>query len=236
MINLMKNGLIIEDKHSFRDLGLIMTKKSISAPVPRIKTIDVPGADGQIDLSEVLTGRISYQMRQIKVTFYCSKKVLEVPLVMSDLYNEFQGKKVKLIFDDDPDFYWYGRVTFDVSYEKYTVVTLSATVDPFKYDLNQSSTDWLWDPFDFETGIINETTGITIDGEATITLAARRKSMAPVVTVTGSEEEMRLVYKGDSYTLTEGENKVFLQLDAGINELQFFGNGTVDVYYTGGML
>lgn len=236
MINLTDNGLTIDNKHSFRDMGLIMTKKSISAPVPRIKTVDIPGMNGQIDLSEVLTGKISYQMRQIKVSFYSAKNVLELPLEMSDIYNEFQGKKVKIIFDDDPDFYWIGRVTFDVSYDKYAVVSMTASVDPYKYDVHPASSDWEWDPFDFETGVINETTDIVVEGTRTITLAARQKSMAPIITVTDNEEDMRLEFKGSSYTLTEGDNKVFLLLDAGINDLTFYGTGTVSVHYTGGML
>ena len=34
--------------------------------------------------------------------------------------------------------------------------------DPYKYNVADSTEDWLWDSFDFETGIIDEGTEITV--------------------------------------------------------------------------
>jgi hypothetical protein len=50
-------GVTIGDKHTYRDFGLRWLEPyTIDYPEPWTFIVDVPGTDGQIDLTEALTG------------------------------------------------------------------------------------------------------------------------------------------------------------------------------------
>ena len=58
-------GVMIGEKHSIKDWGLIMTSKVISPPVPQLNMVSVPLRDGSLDLTESLTGDVKYNDRNI---------------------------------------------------------------------------------------------------------------------------------------------------------------------------
>lgn len=63
-------GVMFGNKHSYRDFGLILSSKTIPLPKPKTDLINVPGADGSIDLSTVLTdGDVKYENRSITCKF-----------------------------------------------------------------------------------------------------------------------------------------------------------------------
>ena len=53
-------GVTIGDKHTFKDWGLICTKIEISDPERKTYYVSIPGRDGDLDLSEALSGEIQY--------------------------------------------------------------------------------------------------------------------------------------------------------------------------------
>lgn len=235
MINLKTNGVTIGNKHSYNDFGLIMTSKNISAPEPQLKTVSVPGRNGFIDMSEVLTGNVRYNPRTIQLEFYTDKAPLEWTSFASDLHNAFQGQKMRIIFDDDIAFYWLGRTELELTNSgRRATLTLTATVDPYKYNITSSSEDWLWDPFDFEYGVINETADIVVNGSKSITIAALQRWENPVIV---SSAPMTVTFNGATYSIAEGSQVMYdIIIEAGDNTLTFSGNGTVTVNYVGGML
>lgn len=230
------NGVKIGDKHSYTDFGLILSSKIISPPKARIKLIDVPMRNGSIDLTEAVTGDIRYEDRKITLTFSVIDPQNTWTTKISEIENSLHGKRLKLIFDEDRAFYYIGRVSVDswTSDRNIGKLVLECTVDPFKYDILSSSDDWLWDPFDFETGIINEMNSITVSNTTTVTLIGRNFSTTPTFTATAP---MTLTYDGIVYELQEGTQKFYdLFLKEGENQLIFSGNGTVTIAYTGGSL
>ena len=76
---------------------------------------------------------------------------------MSNFLNDLHGKSVKVIFDNDPSYYYQGRATVESDYEKGNEIarfTLTINAEPYKYS-NQSTTEpWLWDPFSFVDGVM----------------------------------------------------------------------------------
>ena len=62
-------GVQIGEKHTYKDWNLILTSTDIDFPDPKTETVDIPGADGELDFSEVLTGDISYKNRKISFEF-----------------------------------------------------------------------------------------------------------------------------------------------------------------------
>ena len=47
-------GVRFGDYHSYNDFSLILTSKTIGTPTPKTETIDIPGGDGVLDLTEFL--------------------------------------------------------------------------------------------------------------------------------------------------------------------------------------
>ena len=61
-------GALIGDEHTLRDWGAIITNSDcIGMPEPNTVLLEVPGRSGRLDLSEVLTGDVTYSNREIKL-------------------------------------------------------------------------------------------------------------------------------------------------------------------------
>ena len=229
-------GVTIGEKHSFNDWGLILSSKTISPPVPKTNNVSVPLMDGTIDLTEILTDDIKFEDRNLKFTFSVVDKRKSLAEKISEIENYIHGKRMKIVCDDDPAFYYIGRVSVDNwnSDSRVGKLVVNCTVEPFKYDILSSAVDWEWDIFDFDQGIINETGELIVDGTRTITLICRRKRMFPIFTASAA---ITVKFDGVTYNLPAGSNKIYdIFLCERENELTFTGNGTVSIDYIGGSL
>lgn len=233
-----KTGVTIGTRHSYNDFGLLlMEMPKISFPKVKLIEVDVPGADGSLDLSKSLNGYEVYYNRTI--TFKFNIKMLKKELYYrkhSQISNYLHGRKFKIILDDDIGFYWYGRLTIDdmeMSY-KVGILTITADVEPYKMEVSSTSEDWLWDPFDFEQGIIREYFDLNVDGELEVTVIGSRKPTIPTIETSAA---MILEFDGEKYQLEEGANKVVnVELIDNEYKLKFIGNGEVTIDYRGGSL
>ena len=228
-------GVTIGEKHTFKDWGIILSSKEISPPEPQINRIDVPLRDGSIDLTESVTEDIKFKDRTITLNFTVLDHTKWTATV-SEIQNYLHGKQLKIVFDDDLAFYYYGRVSVNTWATEKNIGSLvvECQVEPFKYDVFSSAVDWEWDVFDLEEGIINETGELIVNGETTISLICRRKRMFPIFT---ASEPMTVKYDDEIFHLAAGEQKLYgLFLCEGVNELTFNGNGTVAIDYKGGSL
>lgn len=230
-------------KHSKDDYNLIMTNKQISTPVPDTHYVEVPGRNGMIDLSTIVAGTIRFKPRTITMTFYSPKKVQEWELEATTIRNQICGRQCEIVFDDDLAYKWIGRVTsVEPTYEgRNESIVITAEVDPFKRNVTSSAEPWLWDPFDFDLGIINETADVPISGSGTVTVIASQQWTNPIVSVTA---DMTLTFtNADSETTTvnlkAADGSVVLYdciIKEGTNTFAFTGTGNVTINYVGGML
>ena len=114
------------------------------------------------------------------------------------------------------------------------IITIDCDVEPYKYDITSSDEDWLWDSFCFESGIINETKDLKVDGELEIIIYGRRKKVIPKITC---DNPIQVVFNSNTYNLSTGTQKVLnIQICEGENELKFIGTGTISIEYRGGSL
>lgn len=229
-------GVMIGEKHSYNDFGLILSSKVISPPVPQTNMVTVPMRDGSLDLTEALTEDVKYNDRVITLNFSVIDARNTWTAKVSEIQNYLHGKRMKIVFDDDAAYYYIGRVSVNkwTSNKGVGKLVIECNVEPFKYDILSSAVDWEWDIFDFEEGIINETGELIVDGSRTITLICRRKRMFPVFT---ASTDMTVTYEGETYNLKAGSQKVYdIFFVEGENELTFSGNGTITIDYTGGSL
>ena len=229
-------GVTIDKYHSYKDWGLILTDYTISAPKAKTTYVSVPGRNGTLDYSEAVSDEIKYEDRNIKIVFHVPQKQADWRYIISKIQNEIQGRKVKIIFDDDIAFYYYGRIEVDTfsNSGRIATINITAVTDPFKYNITTSAEDWLWDPFDFEQSIINETSGLDVTGSLEVSLECQGAVKNPIII---SSSSMTVTYKEKKYGIKTGSQVMYeIVLENGTNVLVFEGNGTVSINYTGGSL
>ena len=129
------HGVTFGKKHSFREWNLMLKMPpEISPPKPKTKIIQVPGSDTIIDLTENLTDGVKYEPRTIRCEFCVVGGRSKWPAVYSAILNEIHGRRVQIIMDDDPNYYYIGRVAVDQweSEEATASVVITAEVEPYK--------------------------------------------------------------------------------------------------------
>ncbi|MCO7172562.1 phage tail family protein [[Clostridium] scindens] len=230
-------GVTIGDKHTFKDWGLICTKIEISDPERKTYYVSIPGRDGDLDLSEALSGEIQYGMREIAMQFIRREQKHERWHVKSsDIYDFCHGQHKKIILDSDRNYYYEGRMIVETSkdFKGVEEFTITAEAMPYKCERYGSLERWVWNDFSFEDGIIRDYRNLQVDEALTLMIPGRRKKAVPVFECSS---EMVLTYGGVDYTLPAGKSKILdLQLGEGEHFLAFTGTGTVSVDYRGGRL
>lgn len=130
------NGVTFGNKHSYRTWKMLLASQPvISPPKPKTKLIQVPGTNTVIDLTEALTGgEVKYEPRTIRCVFYVIGGRQKWPAVYSAVLNEVHGKRLKITMDDDPNWYYEGRVVVDDfdSNESSATIVITAEVEPYK--------------------------------------------------------------------------------------------------------
>ena len=99
----MIGKVFFDGKDTYTEYGLLLASKSIALPEVRTNMIDVPGRDGLLDASEVLTGEVTYKNRTItlKLTGVDTVSGKTWPATISDFCNKVHGKHVKITFTED---------------------------------------------------------------------------------------------------------------------------------------
>lgn len=127
--------------HSFTDFGLAIGNNNyIEAPEYDTYYVEVPGRDGLLDLTEMITGRPTYRTREINIELGGMGDPNTWDAKISQLRNLFHGHIVKLIFDNDPTYYWTGRAEI-IDYDRFrnlgTFTLAIPQADPFKYSVDE---------------------------------------------------------------------------------------------------
>lgn len=127
------NGIKFGSIHSYTDLNLILSSVSISPATPKMTFVDVPGADGSLDLTEAL-GEIKYKDREATFVFTTLPSD-DIMTKYSQVSNALNGVRFeKIILDDDPNWYWTGRCYVSAHNKDYPIskITVTAKLNPWK--------------------------------------------------------------------------------------------------------
>lgn len=205
-------------KHSWNDWHLVPSEKPIiKMPEIKTKTVEIPGAHGIIDLSEVLTGYPVYGMRSGSLNFLNSNGYESWQYVHMDMAEYMHGKLLKMVLLDDPDFYYEGRFSIvdRVSQSSRDKIAINYVLNPFKRRVFEQN--------NFE-----------VQGTREIRLLGSNLNTVPTITCSTA---MTAVYKGVTYDLAAGQNVIqAIKLTSGTHELTVTGNGTISIVYEGGWL
>ena len=229
--------------HSYDDWGLYITNTDcIGEPKQYTNYLEIPGRNGKLDLSEVIAGRQIYESREIKINLAGTRFRTNWDSVISAFRNEINGKICKIIFDNDSGYYWRGRITikdFSSCLNLGTFLIDVPEADPYKYSVQSSAEPWLWDPFNFETGVITYTGAVDISGSGTITVPHGYMLTCPEIIVSNKTSGTFTVsYNGKTYSLNVGTNIIPSILVGGEQSvtLTFTGSARVQLVYKAGSL
>ncbi len=144
--------------HTWDDWEAYWTDVSIGSPDVEKYTIPVPGRHGVVDLSEVLTGFPVFHNREISVSLAYPGSGAQWHEEFSDMLAQLHGQSVQMVMDSDPAYYYEGRCEVGTVRQDGTYSTFDITMDayPYKKEVMDSFDDWLWDPLNFESGVIRE--------------------------------------------------------------------------------
>lgn len=209
-------GIMFGNYHSHRDFQLILASKTIGTPSPKTETIDIPGGDGVLDLTDFF-GEIKYGNRSHSFEFSTMVTPSEFMSLFSTVQNALHGRKLPIILDDDPEWYYIGRISVSEWKADRNIGKLTIDCDCEPYKKQSSPT------------VISKAVG----GTATITLPNSRKRTVPEVKIE-SETGLNIAFGvgnvwdlgSGSYTLPE------LELVEGDNPVKVTGTGTITFTYT----
>ena len=241
----MYHSITFGDKNTWDDWHLIPQTRPVFLP-PDVKTsyVEVPGADGKMDLTESLTGSILYKNRQGTIQFYVDNGHEEWDILYAKIMNYLHGQKMNAILEDDPSFYYEGRFSVNNwKSEKYrSEIAIDYDVAPYKIDIQSSKEDWLWDPFNFEVGIIREYNNVRVNGELTLEFIGSRRAYIPVfeTLLDNSANPIVLQWSGltdKTFGLQNGRSKFpDIKIKNNTTIMTFTGYGVVTIDYRGGSL
>ena len=194
---------------------LILTEKSFAPPEIKTNYVEIDGADGEVDLTEVLASRPVYRSRPYYASFITDEGTWEErEKLLSDLVSKLHGRKMRIIDPDDTERYIYGRVSVKTAqnHPTYASISVEAICDPWRYDNKETEVTYNVDGVHeialYNYGVATLCPNITVTGTVTFTCNG--------VTTTASDG----TYKIATFKLFEGENVIGLS-----------GSGTLTLKY-----
>lgn len=241
-----------EEFNTWDDWRLIPTSRPVVAP-PSQKTnyVDIPGANGSLDLSTALTGIPVFENRSGSFEFALPDADKDWAGMYSYIANFLHGRRLKMVLEDDPAYYYVGRFSISdwTSDENYTSVSIDYELEPLKNDIYNNADEWLWNPFDFINQVTRDIENINITStNKTITIndPTSYPSIPTIVVNSMTSSTMTVAFDGEfysgTYDLNVGENiipqiiiykKVLKKTTTNYNVLTFTGTGNVSVKYKG---
>ena len=168
------HSITFGSKNTWDDWHLVSPiRPFFQVPSQKTNSVEIPGTDGSIDLSEVLTGFPTFNNREGTFEFIVVNGFGDWVTRQNEILTYLHGARLKAVLEDDPDYYYEGR--FEVqewhSTTPWSSITIKYSVDPYKY-WHLPSTGWLWDPFKFAEDHVEKTifSRIMVDSEDYVTM------------------------------------------------------------------
>lgn len=156
----MYHSVTFGEMNTWDDWRLVPSSRPVfNPPEQKVKTLDIPGGDGVIDLSQALTGYPVYQNRKGSMEFVVMNDFKPWHMAYSDINDYLHGQRLRAFLEDDPEYFYEGRFTVNAwkSEKDWSKIVIDYDVGPYKWRQESSIDDWLWDPFNFQNGIIYPT-------------------------------------------------------------------------------
>ena len=220
---MIEMGVLFGNIHSFHDLNLILSAVEITPATPKTNYIEIPGADGSVDLTEV-HGEVKYYDRTLRFTFTMnpsgdlSEAAWEEK--RTEVSNYLNGFACYITLDKDPTYCWNGRCVVDsyLSNKRLRQFVISATVRPYKMKRDETVVSFALS-----------------DKEKTVVIRNGKKTVYPVIDCT--ESNTIITHGNSTFSFPAGShNTTDIKFVYGDNELRLSGSGTVTFRFLEGDL
>lgn len=213
----MARYFIFDKFNTWYDWGFILTGKDIPDAEPNVNYVKLDGADGTLDLSESLTGHVTYQDRTISAAFWTDQGTYsDREKLIRDIVRELHGHKIKIVEPDDPEHYFYGRfvVTSKRNIIPFAEIEVEMICEPWRYSQNETTR---------RIDVTNQS------GFDVVLMNHGAKVLTPLVTVSGN---INISYGDTDLILSEGVYQISdLRLTHGVNVVNVSGDGYVIFTY-----
>lgn len=222
----------------------------VAAPQVKTEYVDVPGADGALDYTEVLTGKPRYANRTGQWDFIIDNGYQNWYELYSSVLTKLHGRYFdEIILEDEPNYKWQGRlsVTGQFGNKDYSAITISYNLDPYKRPLDSKNVrNWLWRDLFGNTIYYGSFTvngykmrNIISDNEETKTCTVNCTSAMKVYKCPNGEADIQPMIENDFHGysviwLGIGDNT--FTLEPGNNYLFFVGHGIAKFTYERGAI
>lgn len=198
---LVVNGVDLTEKFKM----VLVDGYTLSPPSPKTYTVDIPGGNGKLDLTEALIGDIVYSNRKQEFTFYAINTE-NFEKLKTEVSNFLHGQAFYYQMTMDPEYTYHGRFTVSsYSHSKYTVgvvgtIKIKIEADPFKFKKAQIVT-------------------VNAVGGQVLNLKSGRMSVRPMIETDGFTKiiynnKLETLSQGtwdiNDFILTEGDNEVYV--------------------------
>lgn len=145
----MYHSITFGEKNTWDDWHLVPTSRPVfNPPSVKTKTLDIPGGDGVIDLTESLSGYPVYNNREGSFEFIVLNDFCQIEEtyekwyeVYSSIMDYLHGQQMKAFLEDDADYYYEGRFAVNswTSDKNYSKIVIDYNVGPYKWSFGLSN-------------------------------------------------------------------------------------------------
>ena len=150
--------------NTWDDWGLVgSSRPTIAPPKPVTNLVKIVGATKFYNASEILTGYPTFESRTGSIEFIVLNDWNKPDAKRwIDIYNEvceyLHGHELCCVLEDEPDYYYSGIFSVNEfkSGEYNSNIVIDYELQSYKYNRQLSNVGWMWDPQNFETGVLTE--------------------------------------------------------------------------------
>lgn len=185
----MYHSITFGQKNTWDDWHIVPSSRpTFSTPEVKTNYIDIPGADGSIDITEALMRRPTYSNREGDFEFIVVNDYGIWTERYSEIMEYLHGKTMKMFLEDDPLYYYQGRLSMNEwkSDQNWSTITIHYNVEPYKYPKFTGTSGWSYSPMVVQKGIINDYRTLKVTSSSTQTITSRGRAVSPIVTTNKS--------------------------------------------------
>ena len=203
------NQIKFGTKLSYDDWGIILNSFKVGEAEVKSAFVDIPFGDGALDLTEALTGKVTYGNRDCEFIFTFPQPRSEWETIKREIMQTIHGKKLNITTPDAPDCYLIARCSafFEIK-DRLGVLKVKAITEPYFY----------------KNAVTSYTTIIPSTGTIEVAFTNASKSVIPTFTVNATTT---ITFKGTPHVVNAGTHKLTdIIFTYGANILGFTGTAT----------
>ena len=189
----------------------------VESPEAKTFYVDIPYGDGSIDLTEAVTGKVSYEDRLIKFVLERLRPKHSWQSYYNNLVKNYHGKTIRLVMPDMEGYHFEGRMSVG-QFNKGDYLSIRCEV--------------LCKPYKLKDTI----TSNTFESTTTEQLVILQNEMMETVPTFTTTAQVTIKHGTNQWTINAGTHTLAIVLQQGDNQIYLEGNATVTIEYQEGVL